>query len=71
MKTSERLTELGIKLPPPAAPVGSYLQAKVHERLIFVTGQLAFVDGVITNLLKLILFNYPMQSIPIVFKINQ
>ena len=49
MKTSERLTELGIKLPPPAAPVGSYLQAKVHERLIFVTGQLALVDGVIAN----------------------
>lgn len=45
VQPSQRLVDNGIVLPPVAAPVGSYVQAKVHDRLIFVTGQLAFVDG--------------------------
>lgn len=49
MKPSQRLAQLGVVLPSVAAPVGSYVQAKVHDGVIFVTGQLAFVDGVIPN----------------------
>ncbi|PHX61180.1 MAG: LysR family transcriptional regulator [Actinobacteria bacterium] len=49
MKPSQRLAALGVVLPTVAPPVGSYVQAKVHDGLIFVTGQLAFVDGVIPN----------------------
>lgn len=45
MTPSQRLTDLGIHLPSVAAPVGSYVPARVHSGLIHVTGQLAFVDG--------------------------
>lgn len=34
-------------LPSVAAPVGSYTQAQCHGSTVYVTGQLAFVDGVI------------------------
>ena len=34
-------------LPAVAAPVGSYVPAKRHGSSVYVTGQLAFVDGVI------------------------
>jgi len=39
----------GLVLPSPAPAVGSYVQAKVHGDLVFVTGQLAFINGVITH----------------------
>ena len=45
---SKRLIDHGLVLPPVATPVGSYVQAKVHDRLIFVTGQLAFINGEIS-----------------------
>lgn len=47
MIPSERLHELGLTLPPPAAPVGAYVPAVGHGSVIRTTGQLAFVDGAI------------------------
>jgi enamine deaminase RidA (YjgF/YER057c/UK114 family) len=46
---SARLHELGLALPAAPAPVGSYVPARVHAGLVFITGQLAFVDGVIAH----------------------
>lgn len=46
---SARMRERGIRLPEPASPVGAYTQVKVHGDLVFVTGQLAFVDGDIVH----------------------
>ncbi|MGY1733576.1 RidA family protein [Geodermatophilus sp. SYSU D01045] len=40
-----RLAELGIRLPPVAAPVASYVPAVRTGTLVFTSGQLPFVDG--------------------------
>ncbi|PWW21695.1 enamine deaminase RidA (YjgF/YER057c/UK114 family) [Geodermatophilus normandii] len=40
-----RLAELGIRLPPVAAPVASYVPAVRSGQLVFTSGQLPFVDG--------------------------
>ncbi|MGY1738307.1 RidA family protein [Geodermatophilus sp. SYSU D00684] len=40
-----RLRELGIRLPPVAAPVASYVPAVRTGQLVFTSGQLPFVDG--------------------------
>lgn len=40
-----RLAELGIRLPPVAAPVASYVPAVRTGSLVFTSGQLPFVDG--------------------------
>lgn len=40
-----RLAELGIVLPDAPAPVANYVPYVVHDRLIFVSGQLPVVDG--------------------------
>jgi enamine deaminase RidA (YjgF/YER057c/UK114 family) len=40
-----RLAELGIRLPPVAAPVASYVPAVRSGSLVFTSGQLPFVDG--------------------------
>jgi enamine deaminase RidA (YjgF/YER057c/UK114 family) len=42
---SARLAELGIRLPPVAAPVAAYLPAVRTGQLVFTSGQLPFVDG--------------------------
>jgi len=42
-----RLTELGISLPTLAAPVGAYSPAVISNNLVFTSGQLPFVDGVL------------------------
>ena len=41
----ERLTELGIILPEPAAPVASYLPAVEAGNMLYISGQLPFVKG--------------------------
>lgn len=48
VRPSTRLHELGRELPAAPAPVGSYVPARVHGGLVFITGQLAFVDGEIS-----------------------
>ena len=40
-----RLAELGIRLPPVAAPVASYVPAVRSGQLVYTSGQLPFVDG--------------------------
>ena len=43
----ERLTELGITLPVLAKPVAAYVPAVVSGNLVYTSGQLPFVDGVL------------------------
>jgi enamine deaminase RidA (YjgF/YER057c/UK114 family) len=40
-----RLAELGVRLPPVAAPVASYVPAVRCGQLVYTSGQLPFVDG--------------------------
>lgn len=40
-----RLAELGIELPPVAAPVAAYVPAVVSGNLVYTSGQLPFRDG--------------------------
>ena len=40
-----KLAELGITLPQPAAPVASYVPAVEANGMLFISGQLPFVDG--------------------------
>jgi enamine deaminase RidA (YjgF/YER057c/UK114 family) len=42
---ADRLAELSIALPDPAAPAGSYVPAVRTGNLVFTAGQLPFVDG--------------------------
>ncbi|WP_373474844.1 RidA family protein [Sphingorhabdus sp.] len=41
----EKLAELGIILPEPAAPVASYVPTVEANGMLYVSGQLPFVDG--------------------------
>lgn len=47
MSVEERLGELGLALPPVAAPVAAYVPAVVSGNLVFTAGQLPFVGGVL------------------------
>lgn len=46
MTTSQRLKELGIELPAPPKPVGSYVAGLRTGNLIFVSGQIPIEGGV-------------------------
>lgn len=41
----ERLAELGITLPEPAAPVASYVPTVEANGMLFISGQISFFDG--------------------------
>lgn len=43
----DRLVELGITLPEPAAPVASYVPTVEVGGMLFISGQVSFVDGVL------------------------
>ncbi len=45
MSLTQRLVDLGIDLPPVAAPAGAYVPATVCGDLVYTAGQLPFVDG--------------------------
>jgi enamine deaminase RidA (YjgF/YER057c/UK114 family) len=45
MSVDERLAELGIELPPAAAPVASYIPVVVSNGFAFVSGQVAMEEG--------------------------
>ena len=49
MSVESRLSQLGITIPEPAAPVASYVGHVVHNGLVFVSGQLPFDNGVLTQ----------------------
>jgi enamine deaminase RidA (YjgF/YER057c/UK114 family) len=42
---AQRLAELGLELPEVAAPVASYIPAKIHGDIVWTSGQLPFVAG--------------------------
>jgi len=46
-KIEDRLAELGLVLPVVAKPVAAYVPAVVSGNLVFTSGQLPFVDGVL------------------------
>ena len=45
MSAEERLRALGLELPPPPAPAGRYLPARLHGDLLAVSGQLPVRPG--------------------------
>ncbi|MBF4602434.1 enamine deaminase RidA (YjgF/YER057c/UK114 family) [Curtobacterium sp. PhB172] len=45
MSIADRLAELGLTLPPVAAPVAAYVPAVVTGQYVYTAGQLPFVDG--------------------------
>ena len=45
MSIENRLAELGIVLPPPAAPVASYVPVVVTGNIAHVSGQVPFIEG--------------------------
>ena len=45
MTAQARLEEMGLDLPPPPQPAGAYVPAVRTGNLIYVAGQLPFVDG--------------------------
>ena len=50
MSAEARLQELGLELPPPLKPVGSYVAARVAGDLLYVSGQgPAGPDGIVTG----------------------
>jgi enamine deaminase RidA (YjgF/YER057c/UK114 family) len=48
-KIEQRLSDLGILLPVPAMPVANYVGWQVVGTLVFTSGQLAMVDGVLQH----------------------
>ena len=45
MNIVTRLAEMGIELPPAAAPVASYVPVVAHGGFAYVSGQLPFIEG--------------------------
>jgi enamine deaminase RidA (YjgF/YER057c/UK114 family) len=43
----ERLSELGIELPPASAPVASYVPVRIADAIAFVAGQIPLEDGAV------------------------
>lgn len=41
----ERLKELNIILPEPVKPIASYIPAKIHQKLLYISGQLPLKNG--------------------------
>ncbi|HET8534883.1 MAG TPA: RidA family protein, partial [Sphingomicrobium sp.] len=44
MSIDDRLAELGITLPEPAAPVAAYVPAVEHGGLLHISGQISFSE---------------------------
>tara|TARA_B100000686_G_C16748660_1_gene951072 strand:- start:536 stop:1006 length:471 start_codon:yes stop_codon:yes gene_type:complete len=44
-RIKDRLTKIGIKLPPAAKPVANYLPFIISDNLIFISGQVPIIDG--------------------------
>ena len=49
MGVEERLSELGLELPPPPKPVASYVPVAIAGSLAFVAGQVPLLDGEIEH----------------------
>jgi enamine deaminase RidA (YjgF/YER057c/UK114 family) len=46
---SQRLSDLGVELPPPAKPVAAYIPVKIVGASAYVAGQVPFVDGLLLH----------------------
>ena len=46
-KLDDRLAELGLSIPPVAKPVAAYVPAVITGNLVYTSGQIPFVDGVL------------------------
>jgi enamine deaminase RidA (YjgF/YER057c/UK114 family) len=44
-RVNDRLAELGLELPPPPKPVASYVSTVASLGFVYVSGQVAFIDG--------------------------
>lgn len=44
-----KLLEIGLALPPPAAPVGSYVPFRIHGDTLYLSGVLNVRDGAVTH----------------------
>ncbi|MCP5368898.1 MAG: RidA family protein [Hyphomicrobiales bacterium] len=51
-KIDARIAELGLQLPPAAAPAANYIPYVVTGNLVFVSGQITFRDGALAYLGK-------------------
>ena len=49
----QKLAELGLTLPTPAKPIANYVPYTIEDRLVIVSGQVPFRDGVIAYTGKL------------------
>ena len=49
----QRLTDMGIKLPKPAAPAANYIPFITTGKMIFVSGQITMLDGELQYLGKI------------------
>jgi enamine deaminase RidA (YjgF/YER057c/UK114 family) len=49
LTVTDRLAELGIEIPEVVAPVAAYTPAVISGSLVFTSGQLPFVDGVLAQ----------------------
>lgn len=49
----ELLTQLGIRLPPVAAPLASYVPVRIYGDLAYVSGQIPIEDGSVLSMGKL------------------
>jgi enamine deaminase RidA (YjgF/YER057c/UK114 family) len=47
MTIEARIAELGLTLPEPAAPVASYVPTVEADGMLYISGQLPFLDGVL------------------------
>ena len=45
---NKRLKELNIKIDEPSAPAGSYVPYVLSNNLVFISGQLPFINGELT-----------------------
>ncbi len=45
----ERLAAMNVTLPEPPQPVASYVGFVIHDKLVFVSGQVPIVDGKVTQ----------------------
>lgn len=52
MSVTARLTELSIELPDVVPPVAAYIPAKAHQGLVYTSGQLPMINGVLPEIGK-------------------
>jgi enamine deaminase RidA (YjgF/YER057c/UK114 family) len=45
MSYEKKINELGIKLPKAADPVGSYVAAKIIDKMLFISGQISINEN--------------------------